>query len=111
MQDKPFLRILDDSRIEMVVNIPENLISFAQYVKKVFVSFDAFPEQELEATIKEIGTEASSTTRTFPVTLIMDHQPSEFKILPGMAGKTLRAEMTSPDILKRSWTRGLRNSH
>ena len=93
------LRILDDSRIEMIVNIPENLISYAQYVKKVFVSFDAFPENELEATVKEIGTEASSATRTYPVTLIMD-QPSEFKILPGMAGKTIRAEMTSPDILR-----------
>ncbi len=100
------LRILDDSRIEMIVNIPENLISYAQYVKKVFVSFDAFPENELEATIKEIGTEASSTTRTYPVTLIMD-QPREFKILPGMAGKTLRAEMTSPDILKEVGQEGI----
>ena len=100
------LRILDDSRIEMIVNIPENLISYAQYVKKVYVSFDAFPGKELEATIKEIGTEASATTRTYPVTLIMD-QPGEFKILPGMAGKTLRAEMTSPDILREVGQEGI----
>jgi len=100
------LRILDDSRIEMIINIPENLISYAPYVKKVFVSFDAFPEEELEATLKEVGTEASTTTRTYPVTLIMD-QPSEFKILPGMAGKTLRAEMTSPDILKEVGQEGI----
>ncbi len=93
------VRILDDSQIEMIVNIPENLISYAPYVEKVYVSFDTFPEKELEATIKEIGTEASATTRTYPVTLIMN-QPKEFKILPGMAGKTIRAEMTSSENLK-----------
>ena len=96
---EPILRILDDTRIEMIVNIPENLISYAPHVKKVYVVFDAFPDYELEATLKEIGTEASSTTRTYPVTLIMD-QPEAFKILPGMAGKTVRAEMTSPEILQ-----------
>lgn len=50
------------------------------------VVFDAFPGREIPATVKEIGAEASLTTRTFPVTLIMD-QPEDIKILPGMAGK------------------------
>ena len=85
------VRVLDPSRIEMIINIPENLISNAPYVTKVFVRFDAFPDHEIEATIKEIGREASQTTRTYPVTLIMD-QPSDIKILPGMAGKTVRVE-------------------
>ena len=90
------VRVLDPSRIEMIINIPENLISNAPYVTKVFVRFDAFPEQEIEATIKEIGREASQTTRTYPVTLIMD-QPQGIKILPGMAGKTVRVEGDLPD--------------
>lgn len=90
------VRVLDPSRIEMVINIPENLISNAPYVTKVFVRFDAFPDREIEATIKEIGREASQTTRTYPVTLIMD-QPSDIKILPGMAGKTVRVEGDLPD--------------
>ncbi len=90
------VRVLDPSRIEMIINIPENLISNASYVTKVFVRFDAFPEQEIEATIKEIGREASQTTRTYPVTLIMD-QPSGITILPGMAGKTVRVEGDLPD--------------
>ncbi len=93
------LRILDDTRIEMVVNVPENLISYAPHVEKVYVIFDTFPDHELEATVKEIGTEASTATRTYPVTLIMD-QPTDIRILPGMAGKTVRAEMTSPEILQ-----------
>jgi len=54
------------------------------------VRFDSFPGREIEAQIKEIGKEASKTTRTYPVTLIMD-QPEGNKILPGMAGKATRA--------------------
>lgn len=83
---QPILRILDDSSIEMVVNIPESLISLAPYVEDINVVFDPFPKVEIPAQIKEIGTEASATTRTYPVTLIMA-QPENVKILPGMAGK------------------------
>ena len=103
---QPIARLVDDSRIEMVVNIPENLISFAKHVIKVFVAFDAFPDRKLEATIKEIGTEASTTTRTYPVTLIMD-QPQDVKILPGMAGKTVNAEMSSEKILRQMGETGM----
>ena len=35
---------------------------------------------------KEIGNEASQTTRTYPITLIMD-QPEGIEILPGMTGR------------------------
>jgi len=79
-------RLLDSSSIEMVVDIPESLISYAPEVEGIVVVYDAFPEHKIPATIKEIGTEASETTRTYPVTLIMD-QPEGVRILPGMAGK------------------------
>ncbi|MBW2571250.1 MAG: efflux RND transporter periplasmic adaptor subunit [Deltaproteobacteria bacterium] len=86
---QPIVRLIDNSRIEMIVSIPEVLISHADYLKeagKVFrVRFDSFPGREIEAQIKEVGKEASRTTRTYPVTLIMD-QPEDIKILPGMAG-------------------------
>ncbi len=82
----PVMRILDDSRIEMVINIPESLIALAPNIEKVWAEFDPFPGVEIEGSIKEVGTEASETTRTYPVTLIMD-QPENVKILPGMAGK------------------------
>ena len=90
------IRLLDDSQIEMVVNIPESLISLAPYVTNVYVVFDAFPDHELTAKLKEVGTEASATTRTYPVTLIMD-QPEDIKILAGMAGKTVRADIDVPE--------------
>ena len=83
---EPILRIVDNSHIEMVINIPENLISLVPYSSNIEVVFDTFPDRKIPAKIKEIGTEASRTTRTYPVNIIMD-QPKDIKILPGMAGK------------------------
>ena len=91
---QPIARLIDHSRIEMIINIPENMIYWADYLKAAGksqrVRFDPFPNLEIEAEIKEIGKEASRTTRTYPVTLIMD-QPEDVKILPGMAGKATKA--------------------
>ena len=80
------VRLLDPAQIEMVISIPESLISLAPQVQEVLVVFDAFPDVEITATIKEIGSEASQTTRTYPITLAMD-QPEGVQILPGMAGR------------------------
>lgn len=80
------LRLVDASRIEMVVNVPESMISLVPMVENIIVVFDPFPDRQISAQIMEIGTEASAATRTYPVTLIMD-QPDGIKILPGMAGK------------------------
>jgi len=83
---EPVLRLLDISRVELEIEIPETLISQVPLVEEVKVVFDAFPDHEIIATVKKIGAEASTATRTFPVTLIMD-QPSDVTILPGMAGR------------------------
>lgn len=83
---QPIVRLLDTSRIEMVVDIPENLISLAPHLQEVSVTYDPFPDLKIPAMVKEIGTEANETTRTYPVTLIMD-QPADARVLPGMAGK------------------------
>ncbi|NQU21811.1 MAG: efflux RND transporter periplasmic adaptor subunit [Candidatus Nealsonbacteria bacterium] len=81
------VRLLDISQIEMVIDIPETLISLAPYVKEVACRFKPLPDREVEliGKIKEISAEASETTRTYPVTVIMA-QPDDVKILPGMAG-------------------------
>ena len=83
---QPIVRLLDKTRIEFVVNLPETMISAVPYVQDLEVEFDAFRGVKVPAEVSEVGTEASETTRTFPVTLIMD-QPAEFSILPGMAGR------------------------
>jgi RND family efflux transporter MFP subunit len=94
---QPILRLIDHSRIEMVVNIPESMISSADQIQAagnvMRVRFDPFPDSLIEARIKEIGKEASTTTRTYPVTLIME-QPEDIKILPGMAGNAASSLMS-----------------
>jgi RND family efflux transporter MFP subunit len=90
------LRLLDISKIKFTVDLPESLISYVPHVTKVWVEYDVFPGRKVPASIKEVGTEASETTRTYPVTLIMD-QPADIKILPGMAGK-VSGEGDVPDI-------------
>ena len=87
-------RLVDHDRIEMIINIPENLISYASKIKGIHVRYDPFPNVEIPAFIKEVGKEASQTTGTYPVTLIMD-QPEGIKILPGMAGKAYSKEGAS----------------
>lgn len=85
-QQQMVVRLVDTTRIEFEVGIPETLISLASYIAEIRVTYDAHPDEAVPAELWEIGREASSTTRTFPVTVIMD-QPKGFKILPGMAGR------------------------
>ncbi|MCU7871988.1 MAG: efflux RND transporter periplasmic adaptor subunit [Candidatus Thiodiazotropha sp. (ex Lucinoma borealis)] len=92
------VRIVDKSHIEMEVSVPENLISYLPYVQNHRVTFDAFPDTTIPATVKEVGTEASPTTRTYQVTLIMQ-PPAGVDILPGMAGKAT-GDLVLPDEQK-----------
>jgi len=82
------LRLVDSRQIEFQFNLPETMISLVSQVKHIKVHFDAFPDLEVPAEIKEIGSEASTTTRTYPVTVIME-QPEGAEILPGMSGKVM----------------------
>lgn len=87
---QPIVRLLDVSKIEVTVQVPENLIALAPRVKTVKCRFDAFPSREFVGQITKIGSEASQTTRTYPVTVAVD-QPEDVQILPGMAA-VVRAE-------------------
>lgn len=80
------VRILDTTRIEMVISIPENMIPYIGQVQKVECRFDAFPGRVIPARISEVGKEASEATRTYPVTLVLD-QKEVAGILPGMSGE------------------------
>ena len=80
------LRLLDTTRVEMWINVPESLISYAPYVEDFRVKFDAFPDHEIRGEIIEISNEASFATRTYPVKIVME-QPDDVTILPGMAGR------------------------
>ncbi|MEM6273749.1 MAG: efflux RND transporter periplasmic adaptor subunit [Myxococcota bacterium] len=93
----PVARLLDNTRIEFTVNIPESLITYTPEVTGIEVTFDAFPDIKIPAEVIEIGAEASQTTRTYPVTLILE-QPKGVTILPGMAGRAKADPITEqPD--------------
>ncbi len=91
------MRLLDTAKMEMIIDVPEDRVAYAEYVKGFEVRFDAIPDQEVPATIHEISNEASLATRTYPVTLIMDN-PSEIDIKPGMAGEAKAMLELPPDL-------------
>jgi RND family efflux transporter MFP subunit len=95
---QPVMRIIDPDKIEMVINVPESLISLVPHAVDVKVTFDAFPGVEIPSVVSEIGREPSETTRTYAVKLLVD-QPPGVLIVPGMAGRA-RAR-PGPEIAER----------
>jgi multidrug efflux pump subunit AcrA (membrane-fusion protein) len=81
---QPIVRLLDISRIEVTVQVPESLIALVPLVKKAVCRFDALPGRTFTGQVTKIGSEASQTTRTYPVTVELD-QPKDVQIFPGMA--------------------------
>lgn len=87
-------RIVDTSRIEFWVSLPEHLMPQLDFVEDLAVEFDAYPGEALPAVVNEISNEASQTTRAFDVNLVMD-QPEGFTVLPGMAGRATGKHSTA----------------
>ena len=80
------MRLLDPSEVEMIVSVPESLISFVPDVTDIRATFDSFPGVEIPAEVSEIGSEPSESTRTYRVKLLLTPPPG-VAILPGMAGR------------------------
>lgn len=84
------LRFLDIADREMEINVPEKYINALLEGKDHLnfeVRLDAFPGEVFEGAIKEIGSEASSTTQTYPVILSLQNVPIELSLLAGMSGR------------------------
>jgi RND family efflux transporter MFP subunit len=97
-QQQSILRFLDTSSVKFTVDIPEQSISNIPYVTEITVTFDAFPDTPVPGTIKEVAPQASSRTRTYPVTLVLD-PPEGVTILPGMTGEA-RGRAVLPDDIQ-----------
>ncbi len=82
---EPVLRLLDLSKVKFQIDLPEKAMPMLKYVKEVVVTIQSFPGREFQAKIHEVANEASRTTRTYRVTLLLD-QPEDVRILPGMTG-------------------------
>jgi RND family efflux transporter MFP subunit len=94
--NKPIFKLVDLAKIEMDVHIPENLISNLPYVRNIHVIFESFHDVAIPAEIKEVSNEASQSTRTYQVRLIMT-PPLGIKVLPGMTGRAY-GEMIKDNI-------------
>ncbi|MGH8093236.1 MAG: efflux RND transporter periplasmic adaptor subunit [Chthoniobacterales bacterium] len=93
---QPILRLLDTTRIKFGVDLPETVMPLLPYVKEIWVTFQAAPGEKLPATIQEVSHEASRSTRTYRVTVVLN-QPEGVRILPGMSGE-LRARVEPPSV-------------
>lgn len=79
------VRLISTEEIEVSIDVPDRIISSIKDAKNIYVQFDGVPGIRFPATIEEIGTEASQTTRTFPVTLVVI-PPEGTYLFPGMTG-------------------------
>lgn len=79
------VRLVSTQEIEVLIDVPDRIISSVKDARNIHVQFDALPGVRFPATIEEIGTEASQTTRTFPVTLLVV-PPEDTYLFPGMTG-------------------------
>ena len=87
---QPILRLEDISSVEVLVGLPERVVSVAQAAEtgeerlvKAFAQFPAAPNRQFELQLKEYATRADPATQTYQVVLQMT-QPEDLNILPGM---------------------------
>jgi membrane fusion protein, multidrug efflux system len=81
------LSLQDPSRLEIVIQLPEQVVAFGASDGKgrsIAASFDYLPNREFPMKVKEYATEADPATQTYPVTLEMP-APKDVTILPGMS--------------------------
>lgn len=88
------VRLISTQEIEVLIDVPDRIISSIKDARNIHVKFDGVPGIRFPATIEEIGTEASQTTRTFPVTLLVV-PPEGTYVFPGMTG-TVFLEQARP---------------
>jgi RND family efflux transporter MFP subunit len=81
------VQLSSGSELEVLVTVPEILISQIREGQKVDVVFDALPDKKFPARITEVGIAATSFATAFPVTARLDQ--SDPSMRPGMAAEVL----------------------
>jgi RND family efflux transporter MFP subunit len=91
----------DISELEIKIDVPETIMiqlrraiepgKITRPKREVYAVFNQIKDMKFPLDLKEISTKADANTRTFQVTLKMDH-PKNFNVLPGMTA-TVFAEV------------------
>lgn len=81
--------MVDLSKIEIVVPLPEDFLPQTQRFLSFSCRFDALPQQQFPATFKEIAKQPNSSAGTYPLTLVLDQTTSDMSapVRPGMAAE------------------------
>ena len=81
----PIVRLLDLTRIQAVINIPEHLLATVseEQVKASWIEFPFDKNQRFDITYHENRGEAAAVAQTYEVAFTMEN-PSQWNILPGM---------------------------
>ena len=99
---QPILALEDISHVELLINVPENVIAATKNAKgediKAIAQFPTVPGKQFPLQLKEYATRADPATLTYQVVLQMP-QPEELNVFPGMtASVTLSiGSSTTPD--------------
>lgn len=89
---EPILSLVNVNQVEIVVDVPENLVARFKEVQRDsrFVArFDAAPGREFETRVSEVATQADPRTQSFRVTFALP-QPEGVNVLPGMTATVMR---------------------
>src|SRR5271156_12242 len=77
----PILQIVDDTRLRLVVPIPESQVGEMKVGQEVSFTVPAYPAQTFKAPIRRISREVDQNTRTMPVEL--DVKNPDGRLSPG----------------------------
>ena len=89
---EPILSLINVSQVEIVVDVPENLVARLKAVQRdsrFAARFDAAPGREFETRVSEVATQADPRTQSFRVTFALP-QPEGVNVLPGMTANVTR---------------------
>jgi RND family efflux transporter MFP subunit len=97
---EPIISLQDISRLEVLVDVPELVVSRLKKNKKikVYAEFESAPGKQFSLSLKEFKTEADPRTQTYQITLEMP-APKDENILPGMTANVI-AMSDYPEVTK-----------
>ena len=80
---QPIVLLTAGTSVEVVIGVPEVLISQISEGDTASVTFDALPDQRFIAVVSEVGVATVGTATTYPVSLVLPAAPADLR--SGMA--------------------------